>query len=125
MAAKKRIVKKRVIPFRRKNGPPAASEPRTLAETPEPPTAADPPKQSSLPLPKEPSSDGLTVFPHQLRRGDRYADGSGQVWIVAGPPTGLRHGKVMVVRFRTTDDSGGQWQQVWPAHERVPVERAT
>jgi len=125
MAAKKRIVKKRVIPFRRKNGPPAVSEPRTLAETPESPTAADPPKQSSLPLPKEPSSDGLAVFPHQLRRGDRYTDGSGQVWIVAGPPTGLRHGKVMVVRFRSTTTRAASGSRCGQRHERVRVERAT
>jgi hypothetical protein len=116
VAAKKRVVKKRVIPFKRKNGPPASSKP------PAPTAVAE---QESLLFPVQGDQGGLSLFPHQLRTGDRYTDASGKVWLVAGSPTGLRHGTVMVVRFRSADDLRGQWQQVWPAHERVRVRRAT
>src|SRR5262245_37264303 len=101
MAAKKRHEK--LIPFRRKSGQPKPTKP------------VEPPAQEGLPLPVRPTPlgrDELDLFPHQLRTGDRFTDEAGHVWVVAGAPTGLRHGKVMVVRFRSAEDSGGQWQQV-------------
>jgi hypothetical protein len=43
---------------------------------------------------KPPDHNALTVFPHQLRAGDRYRDdATGKVWEVAGPPSSLRQGK--------------------------------
>src|SRR5262249_23231994 len=111
MAAKKRHP--RVIPIRRKGGSRSASPP-----------PADPPSQGNLPPPEHPAADRIAGFPPKLRTGDRYTDDSGQVWIVTGPPTGLRHGKMMMVRFKGTDDGRAQWQHVWPAHERVRVRRA-
>src|SRR5262245_18056648 len=119
MAAKKRH--ERLIPFRRKGGAPTTSRP-----TPAQPV--EKPEQASLPLPARPAPlgrDELDLFPHQLRTGDRYSDDNGQVWVVAGPPSGLRHGKVMVVRFKGADDPSADWRQVWPAHEQVRIRRAT
>src|SRR5262245_55592702 len=112
MPAKKRH--DRLIPFRR-TAPSTASQPK-------PTKPAEPPEQESLALPARPAplgSDELDLFPHQLRTGDRYTDDSGDVWVVAGSPTGLRHGKGMAVRFKGADDPGAEWRQVWPAHERV------
>ena len=118
MAAKKRH--ERLIPFRRKSGAPST------AAQPKPTKPAEPPAQEGLPLPARPAPlahDELDLFPHQLQTGDRYTDDSGHVWVVAGSPTGLRHGKVMVVRFKGVDDPSAEWRQVWPAHERVRIKR--
>ena len=117
MAAKKRH--ERLIPFRRKGGSPTISPPK-------PTKPVEEPAQEGLPLPARPAPlarDELDVFPHQLRTGDRYTDESGHVSVVAGSPTGLRHGKVMVVRFKGADDPSAEWRQAWPAHERVRITR--
>ena len=111
----------RVVPFRRKGGTSSSTSRK-------PPKEPEPPAQVGLPLPARHTPlgrDELDLFPHQLRTGDRYTDDSGQAWIVASAPTGMRHGKVMVVRFRSEDGSRAQWQQLWDAHVRVRVRRAT
>jgi hypothetical protein len=74
---------------------------------------------------KPPDPNELTVFPHQLRAGDRYRDdATGKVWEVVGLPSSLRQGKDVAVRFKGADDPSAEWRQVWPAHERVRIHRA-
>ena len=74
---------------------------------------------------KPPGPNAVTVFPHQLRAGDRYRDDTtGKVWEVVGLPSSLRQGRDVAVRCKRVDDPSAEWHQVWPAHERVRIHRA-
>ena len=87
---------------------------------------ARPRPKASQQRPKHTGSQSghVDVFPHQLHVGDRYTDEQGHAWAVAEPPSSMRQGKLVAVRFRGATDPAAEWRQVWAAHERVRVRRA-
>jgi hypothetical protein len=72
----------------------------------------------------KPPPSHLDLFRHQLHVGDRYTDETGYDWLVAEPPSSLRQGKSVAVRFRGANDPAAEWRQVWAAHDRVRVRRS-
>jgi hypothetical protein len=50
-------------------------------------------------------TDGLRVFPHELRAGDRVRLADGREWAVAGPPETYQGGKMVRVRLRKPGDA--------------------
>ena len=77
----------------------------------------------TTPTQRGPQPGHVDVFPHQLHVGDRYTDEQGHAWAVAEPPSSMRQGKLVAVRFRGATDPAAEWRQVWAAHERVRVQR--
>jgi hypothetical protein len=68
-------------------------------------------------------SDGLRVFPHELRAGDRMTVG-GTEWEVAATPSGYLKGKMVTVRLRKPGEPTVTNVERWPADERLTVRRA-
>jgi hypothetical protein len=56
-------------------------------------------KEKRRPPAAAPDTDGLRVFPHELRAGDRVTVG-GTEWEVAATPTGYLKGKMVIVKLR-------------------------
>jgi hypothetical protein len=67
-------------------------------------------------------TDGLRVFPHELRAGDRVTV-AGTAWEVAATPTGHLKGKMLTVRLRKPGEPTVTGVEHWPAHERVTARR--
>jgi hypothetical protein len=67
-------------------------------------------------------TDGLRVFPHELRAGDHVTVG-GTEWEVVATPTGYLKGKMVIVKLRKPGDAAVRDVEHWPAHERVTVRR--
>jgi hypothetical protein len=80
-------------------------------------------KEKRRPPATAPDTDGLRVFPHELRTGDRVNVG-GTEWEVAGTPSGYLKGKMVTVRLRKPGDAAVRDVEHWLAHERVTVRRA-
>ena len=63
--------------------------------------------------PATPISDGLRVFPHELRTGDRVSVG-GTEWEVTATPSGYLKGKMVTVRLQKPGDSTVTNVEHWP-----------
>ena len=74
-------------------------------------------------LEKEPARPEESVFPHELRPGDRVIGRDGKVWEVAAPPAVYLQGKMHTIRLRKPGDRSVTGMEQWPAHERVTVRR--
>ena len=74
----------------------------------------------SRPSPSEP----VTVFPEQLRIGDRFTNDDGE-WEVASRPVTYKEGHEVRARIQRPGDPGTAHETTWPAFERVKVRRTS
>ncbi|MGH7310065.1 MAG: hypothetical protein ACREK6_15375 [Candidatus Rokuibacteriota bacterium] len=73
---------------------------------------------------RQPSPESShTVFPAQLRVGDRYTDDDGEWEVVEGPST-RTGGKAVWTRVRHPGRPETEREMIWAAHERIAVRRA-
>ena len=64
----------------------------------------------------------MSIFPNQLRVGDRFTDADGE-WEIASNPQGYRGGKDVEARVQRVDRPETQRVMTWPAYERLAIRR--
>src|SRR5262249_43034803 len=64
----------------------------------------------------------VSIFPNQLRIGDRLTDADGE-WEVASNPQGYRGGKDVEARAQRVGRPETQRVMTWPAYERLTIRR--
>lgn len=70
-----------------------------------------------------PRAASTSVFPMQLKVGDRFSDETGE-WEIASRPGTMSGGKTVRARVRKVGEPAVTEERVWGAHERVAVRRA-
>jgi len=64
----------------------------------------------------------VSIFPNQLRLGDRFTDADGE-WEVVSQPVTFKHGHEVRARVERPDDPRAAREKYWPAHEKIAIRR--
>ena len=66
----------------------------------------------------------MSIFPNQLRIGDRFTDTDGE-WEIASNPQGYRAGKDIEARVQRPGQPATVRTMTWPAYEKIAVRPGT
>lgn len=66
----------------------------------------------------------VSIFPAQLRIGDRFADDDGEWELVSWPVT-FKQGHEVRARVQRPGDAATAREKYWAAHEKITVKRST
>src|SRR5712692_6696871 len=77
------------------------------------------------PMPARRRSDpgaGVSVFPAQLRIGDRFTNDDGE-WEIASRPVTYKQGHEVRARIQRPGEPPTEKEAFWPAYERLTIRR--